>query len=157
MTHVKHTLFTFLALFFVAFFCQQPTASGQPLTDTSRSTHAVMSNLPIGATQWTGGFWGDRFGVYSSTSLLSMWQTWNNPAVSHGFRNFEIAAGDDVPADDHEHWGPPFHDGDMYKWLEGVAAVYAVTRDPELDRLMDHFIDRVARAQREGRNESWHR
>ena len=149
MTHVKHTLFTFLALFFVAFFCQQPTVSGQPLTDTSRSTHAVMSNLPIGATQWTGGFWGDRFGVYSSTSLLSMWQTWNNPAVSHGFRNFEIAAGDDVPADDHEHWGPPFHDGDMYKWLEGVAAVYAVTRDPELDSLMDHFIDRVARAQRE--------
>ena len=149
MTHVKHTLFTFLAIFLLASFCQQPTANGQPLTDTSRSTHAVQSNLPLGATHWTGGFWGDRFGVFSGTSLLSMWQTWNNPAVSHGFRNFEIAAGDDVPADDREHWGPPFHDGDMYKWLEGVAAIYAVTRDPELDRLMDHFIDRVARAQRE--------
>jgi len=77
-----------------------------------------------------------------------MWQTWNTPSISHGFRNFEIAAGDEVPADDHEHWGPPFHDGDMYKWLEGVAAVYAVTRNPELDQLMDHFIDRVCRAQR---------
>ena len=29
------------------------------------------------------------------------------------FRNFEIAAGDA----EGEHWGPPFHDGDMYKWL----------------------------------------
>lgn len=125
------------------------SAQGDGLTDTSQSTHAVMSNLPLGATHWQGGFWGDRFQVFSQTSLQSMWQTWNTPSISHGFRNFEIAAGDPVPADDQEHWGPPFHDGDMYKWLEGVAAVYAVTRDPELDRLMDHFIDRVVRAQRE--------
>jgi len=124
-------------------------AQGDGLTDTSQSSHAVMSNLPLGATHWNGGFWGDRFQVFSHTSLQSMWNTWNTPSISHGFRNFEIAAGDPVPADDQEHWGPPFHDGDMYKWLEGVAAVYAVTRDPELDALMDHFIDRVVRAQRE--------
>lgn len=124
-------------------------AQGDGLTDTSHSTHAVMSNLPLGATHWNGGFWGDRFRVFSQTSLQSMWNTWNTPSISHGFRNFEIAAGDPVPADDQEHWGPPFHDGDMYKWLEGVAAVYAVTKDPELDKLMDHFIDRVVRAQRE--------
>ena len=121
----------------------------QGLTDTRSSQHAVMSNVPLGATHWTGGFWGDRFKVFSETSVQSMWQTWNNPAISHGFRNFEIAAGDSVPADDQEHWGPAFHDGDMYKWLESVAAVYSVTKDPELDRLMDHFIDRVVRAQRE--------
>lgn len=124
-------------------------AQGDGLTDTSHSIHAVMSNLPLGATRWQGGFWGDRFKVFSQTSLQSMWNTWNTPSISHGFRNFEIAAGDPVPADDQEHWGPPFHDGDMYKWLEGVAAVYAVTKDPELDKLMDHFIDRVVRAQRE--------
>ena len=124
-------------------------AQGNGLTDTSRSQHAVMQNLPLDATHWNGGLWGDRFEVFSKTSLQSMWQTWNTPKVSHGFRNFEIAAGDPVPDNDHAHWGPPFHDGDMYKWVEGVAAVYAVTHDPELDRLMDHFIDRVVRAQRE--------
>ena len=124
-------------------------AQGDGLTDTSHSQHAVMTNLPLGATQWRGGFWGDRFDVFSHTSLQSMWQTWNTPSISHGFRNFEIAAGDSVPDDDHEHWGPAFHDGDMYKWLEGVAAVYAVNHDPELDKLMDYFIDRVVRAQRE--------
>ena len=114
------------------------------LTDMSQSRFAKMANTELGAVHWTGGFWGDRFGVYSQTSLQSMWDTWNNPDISHGFRNFEIASG----ACEGEHWGPPFHDGDMYKWMEGVASVYAVTKDPELDKLMDHFIAHVVKAQR---------
>lgn len=120
-------------------------AQGNGLADMSESRHAVMVNTPIDAVKWTGGFWGNRFGVYSATSLQSMWQTWSNPDISHGFRNFEIAAGT-CPG---EHWGPPFHDGDMYKWLEAVAAVYAVSKDPELDKLMDKFIEQVVKAQRE--------
>ena len=120
-------------------------AQSDGLTDMSRSRFAKMANTELGAVHWTGGFWGDRFNVYSRTSLQSMWNTWNNPDVSHGFRNFEIAAG----ACEGEHWGPPFHDGDMYKWLEGVASVYAITKDPELDKLMDHFISYVVKAQRE--------
>ena len=82
--------------------------------------------------------------MFSRHSLQGMWNTWKNPDVSHGFRNFEIAAGECEGT----HWGPPFHDGDMYKWLEGVAAVYAVNHDPELDELMDYFIARVVKAQR---------
>ncbi len=114
------------------------------LTDMSRSRYAKMANTPLGAVRWTGGFWGERFDVFHKTSLASMWDTWNNPDISHGFRNFEIAAG----TCQGEHWGPPFHDGDMYKWLEAVAAVYAVTRDHELDVLMDRFITQVVKAQR---------
>ena len=106
--------------------------------------YAKMVNAPLGAVKWTGGFWGERFNVYSNTSLQSMWATWSNPDISHGFRNFEIAAG----TCEGEHWGPPFHDGDMYKWLEAVAAVYAVNKDPELDALMDKFIEQVVKAQR---------
>lgn len=120
-------------------------ASTAGLTDMRRSSHAKMANTPLGAVRWTGGFWGERFDVYSKTSLQSMWNTWNDPDVSHGFRNFEVAAGT-CPG---EHWGPPFHDGDMYKWLEGVAAVYAVNHDPALDALMDKFIEQVVKAQRE--------
>lgn len=37
----------------------------------------------------------------------------------------------------------------MYKWMEGVAAVYAITKDPELDQIMDTFIEQVVKAQRE--------
>ncbi len=120
-------------------------AQGRGLTDTNASRHAVMVNTPLDAVKWTGGFWGERFDVFSGTSLQSMWDTWANPDISHGFRNFEIAAG----TCDGEHWGPPFHDGDMYKWLEAVAAVYAVNKDPQLDALMDKFIEQVVKAQRE--------
>ncbi|MDE6062959.1 MAG: glycoside hydrolase family 127 protein, partial [Duncaniella sp.] len=66
-------------------------AQGGGLTDMSDSRHAVMVNTPIDAVKWTGGFWGERFDVYSGTSLESMWETWSDPDVSHGFRNFEIA------------------------------------------------------------------
>ena len=127
--------------------------TAQGLTDMSRSKQAKMQNLPMGATRWTGGFWGDRFSMLSTTGIWSMWDTWNTPWEtldkdgkhgSHGFRNFEVAAGT-VKG---KHHGPPFHDGDMYKWLEACAAVYAVTKDPKLDALMDKFIEQVALAQR---------
>ena len=112
-----------------------------------------MTNTPLGSVKWTGGFWADRFNVMSTTGIWSMWDTWNTPWEtidamglhgSNGFRNFEVAAGT-VKG---KHHGPPFHDGDMYKWLEACATVYAITKDPKLDALMDKFIEQVALAQR---------
>lgn len=120
------------------------SAQTSGLTDMSGSKYAGMTNMAMDAAKWTDGFWKERFDVFSNTSLQSMWKTWNSPDVSHGFRNFEIAAG----ACAGEHWGPPFHDGDLYKWLEGVAAVYAVNKDPELDKLMDQVIGMIVKAQR---------
>lgn len=123
------------------------------LTDMSKSQQAKMRNTPMGAVKWTGGFWADRFNMLSTTGIWSMWDTWNTPYEtmddmglhgSNGFRNFEVAAGT-VKG---KHHGPPFHDGDMYKWLEACATVYAITKDPKLDALMDKFIEQVALAQR---------
>ena len=119
----------------------------------SRSKQAKMQNLPMGATRWTGGFWGDVFDVMHGMAVWEMWHTWNTPWEvldengkhgSHGFANFQVAAG----TIQGKHHGPPFHDGDMYKWLEACAAVYAITKDGELDDLMDRFIEQVALAQR---------
>ena len=133
--------------------CVTATLPAQGLTDMSRSQQAQMHNLPMGAVHWTGGFWGDVFDTMHGTGVWEMWNTWNTPWEtldsdgkhgSHGFRNFEVAAGT-VKG---KHHGPPFHDGDMYKWLEACAAVYAVTKDAELDVLMDRFIEQVALAQR---------
>lgn len=133
--------------------CCVMTAAAQGLTDMSNSQQAKMNGLPLGSARWTGGFWGDRFQLFSTTGVWSMWDTWNTPWEtldangnhgSHGFRNFEVAAGT-VKG---KHHGPPFHDGDMYKWLEACASVYAVTKNPELDALMDKFIAQVALAQR---------
>ena len=103
----------------------------------------TMSNVPLTSVQWTGGFWAERFNVLSKTSLRSMWQTWQSKE-GKGFNNFLVAAGEAQG----EHHGPPFHDGDMYKWLEAVASVYAVTHDAELEPIMDRFIGLVQKSQR---------
>ena len=133
--------------------CIAVPAQEKGLTDMGNSQQAKMKNLPLGSVRWTGGFWGDRFDVLSNTTIWDMWNTWNTPWEtldekgahgSNGFRNFEVAAGT-VKG---KHHGPPFHDGDMYKWLEACAAIYAVTKDPKLDALMDKFIEQVALAQR---------
>ena len=137
----------------VALMAAVPVMAQSGLTDMSNSQQAIMTNTPLGSVKWTGGFWADRFNVMSTTGIWSMWDTWNTPWEtidamglhgSNGFRNFEVAAGT-VKG---KHHGPPFHDGDMYKWLEACATVYAITKDPNLDALMDKFIEQVALAQR---------
>ncbi len=143
----------FLLICLVCCMANATDTAAQGLTDMSRSQHAHMHNLPMGATQWTGGFWGDRFQMLSTTGIWSMWDTWNTSYEtldkdgkhgSHGFRNFEVAAG----TVQGKHHGPPFHDGDFYKWLEACAAVYAITKDPKIDALMDKVIEQIALAQR---------
>ena len=137
----------------VALMAAVPVMAQNGLTDMSNSQQAIMTNTPLGSVKWTGGFWADRFNVMSTTGIWSMWDTWNTPWEtidalglhgSNGFRNFEVAAGT-VKG---KHHGPPFHDGDMYKWLEACATVYVITKDPKLDALMDKFIEQVALAQR---------
>ncbi len=118
-------------------------AQQRGLTDTHHSQHALLNAVPMDAVRWDGGFWGERFDVFSHTSLQSMWATWQTDE-GKGFNNFLIASGEKKG----KHHGPPFHDGDMYKWLEAVASVYAVNHDPELDKIMDRFIGCVVKSQR---------
>lgn len=132
-----------ISIFILSLFPLATKAQHGGLTDTGKSPTAIMSNTPLGATHWTGGFWGERFNVFSTKSIWDMWDTWNTDEA-HGFLNFRIAAGDTTGI----HLGPVFHDGDMYKWLEACSAVYAVTKDKKLDQLMDSFITEVAKAQR---------
>ncbi|MBQ6658899.1 MAG: glycoside hydrolase family 127 protein, partial [Prevotella sp.] len=125
--------------------CLPFTVSAQQngLTDTRNSKFAVMTDTPIDAVRWTGGFWGERFNVFAGTSVKNMWKTWQTEE-GKGFNNFLVASGEIRG----KHHGPPFHDGDMYKWLESVAAVYAINKDPELDAIMDRFIGCVVKSQR---------
>ena len=114
------------------------------MAQVKSSPYSVLKPTKVDAVKWTGGFWGERFGVFSGTSVQSMWKTWQSEE-GKGFNNFLVASGEKVG----KHHGPPFHDGDMYKWLESVAAVYAITKDAELDQIMDRFIGCVVKSQRE--------
>ena len=84
---MKHSIAT------IALLLSAHAAMAQGLVDMSHSKHTRVVNIPVGAVKWTGGFWADRFSTFSNTSIWDMWDTWNTPDLSHGFRNFEIAAG----------------------------------------------------------------
>ncbi len=134
---------TFFLILFISTYSVIVSAHG--LTNTQESKHAIMHTAQIGSVKWTNGFWAERYEVFKDTMILAMWNTLNSPEISHSYRNFEVASGDIEGV----HHGPPFHDGDFYKWLEGVAAVYAQTKDKNLEKLMDQIIDVISRSQRE--------
>ncbi len=132
----------FLLLFLVSILCA--IGQNRGLTNNSASKFSKLNSTDIDAVHWTNGFWGERFVIFKDTMILSMWKTFNDTTFSHSFQNFQVAAGELKGV----HHGPPFHDGDFYKWLEAVASVYAVTKDPKLDQLMDRIIATIVKVQR---------
>jgi DUF1680 family protein len=73
-----------------------------------------------------------------------LWATYTSKEMCYSFQNFKIAAGLDTG----RFRGPSFHDGDFYKTLEAVAALYANTKDPRLDSMMDEAIAVIGKAQK---------
>ena len=75
---------------------------------------------PLGAAnaRWADGFWGAIATRTRDVTVPAMWDSLRDPSVSPGLRNFRIAAG----LEDGTHTGPPFMDGDLYKWLEAAIA-----------------------------------
>lgn len=118
---------------------------GRGLTDTSSSPFVKIRAVDMNDAKWTRGFWAERFAVCRETMVPKMWGLLSNTEISYAYANFRVAAG----LEKGRHHGPAWNDGDLYKWLEAAAAVYAETRDEKLDRLMDEVIAAIAKAQRE--------
>ena len=108
------------------------------------SPHAAVGEISIGEMRWLPGFWAERLEVCRSSMIPAMWKILSDDSLSHAFANFRIAAG----LEQGEHSGPPFFDGDLYKWLESVASVFAATEDQALGSLMDEVVSVITRAQR---------
>ena len=106
----------FLMLFMLA---NHLEAQEKNIVNVSCSPHNRMMGIDMNDVRWTEGFWADRFRICMDSMVPSMWQILNNPMISHAFRNFEIAAGEKEGC----HKGPPFHDGDFYKWFETLKDI----------------------------------
>lgn len=115
------------------------------LTNTSLSPFVKLRAVGMDDVKWTRGFWAKQFTVCRETMVPNMWGLLSNPEFSHAYANFRVAAG----LEKGRPRGPSWNDGDLYKWLEAAASVYAVTKDQELGRLMDEVIAVIAKAQRE--------
>jgi DUF1680 family protein len=110
-----------------------------------KSPHARLGELPQGAAVWTGGFWKNRFDACKDLMVPNIYRIFADDSLSHGFANFRIAAGDEEGS----HRGPPFTDGDIYKWLEGAAWIYGVCGGGELKKQIDAAAALILRVQRE--------
>ena len=122
----------------------QMTCAQNSLVNTSQSPHAKLSNVGLSDVQWTKGFWAERFAVCRDAMVPQLWKTYTSKEMCYSFQNFRIAAGLDTG----RFRGPSFHDGDFYKTLEAVAAMYAATKDKKLEAWMDEAIDVIGKAQK---------
>jgi len=112
------------------------TSAQNSLVNTTNSPHAKLSSIGLNDVQWTKGFWAERFAVCRDVMVPQLWATYTSDTICYSFENFKIAAGLDTG----KFRGPSFHDGDFYKTLEAVAAMYASTKDKKLDAWMDNAI-----------------
>ena len=115
------------------------------LVNTSQSPHAKLNSVGMSDVQWTKGFWAERFAICKDSMVPHLWATYTSNNFCYAFQNFKIAAGLDTG----KFRGPSFHDGDFYKTLEAVAALYASIKDKKLDAMMDDAIAVIAKAQKE--------
>jgi uncharacterized protein len=119
-------------------------AQDKSLVNTSHSPFARLKSINMGDVQLTTGFWAERFKVCKESMVPLMMGNYLDANISHAYRNFEIAAG----MEHGNHKGPPFHDGDFYKMLEGMIMVWSSSRDTETEKQIDLIIGTISKAQR---------
>lgn len=134
-----------IILICAALICHTASFSqGKGLVANEESAFSKLKSVHLEDVKWTNGLWKTQFDIEVQNTLPYMWDLYHNDTITHAYKNFEIAAG----LMKGKHSGPSFHDGDFYKILEGMAATYAVTKDPKLDLQMDTAIALFAKAQR---------
>lgn len=112
---------------------------------TTISPHAPLRPLHAAEARWSSGFWGSVQARTFTATVPGIWRSLSDPAVSPGLRNFRIAAG----LEEGTHDGPPFMDGDFYKWLESAIAQLEVAPDDALARQVEELAELIASVQRE--------
>jgi len=115
------------------------------LANTTESKYAKLEPVNMNDVSWTSGFWAERFQVCEQTMVPHMMRMYLDDEISHGFANFEIAAG----LKEGKHKGPPFHDGDFYKILEALIVVQSANKDSKLEAQIDSIITIIGKTQRE--------
>jgi uncharacterized protein len=115
--------------------------SAAPVIDNSRSPHVKLRCIPMQDTRLTEGFWAKRFDLAATKMLPTLEKTMLGPG-SANLNRLRYAAG----LEGGSAHGTPWGDGDNYKWIEAMAHVYNVNRDPALDRKMNEWIGIIGKA-----------
>lgn len=108
-----------------------------------KSPYAKMKEINWEDVKWTKGFWADKFDLCRREIIPAVYNGLISSENSEHLDNLMIAAG----LQGGKYSGNDWSDGDCYKWIEAMAFMYAITKDPELDRRMDEWISIIAKAQ----------
>ncbi|AZS38266.1 Non-reducing end beta-L-arabinofuranosidase [Microbacterium lemovicicum] len=107
--------------------------------------HARLRPLGADGARWARGFWGEVHARTRDTTIPQIWDSLSDPAVSPGLTNFRVAAG----REEGIHLGPPFMDGDFYKWFEAAVARLETDPDAELEERLEQIARLIASVQRD--------
>lgn len=116
------------------------------------------NSLSVGQVKITSEFWHRYRELVATAAIPYQWDVLNDQANitvaedpqnnginqgSHAVANFKIAAGQMKG----QHYGFPFQDTDVYKWLE--AAAYSLRYHPsaDLQQITDNLVDLIADTQ----------
>ncbi|HSN12822.1 MAG TPA: beta-L-arabinofuranosidase domain-containing protein, partial [Propionibacteriaceae bacterium] len=113
------------------------------ITDTTKSPFARQSSVPAGGVRLSSGALARTVQRTAQVTVPTMAALLYGQG--HAVENFRIAAGESEGG----HEGPPFMDGDLYKWLEAVAALQSFHADPERAGWLHELSALIGRAQRE--------
>ncbi len=114
------------------------------IVNNSESPNVKVRNINMGDSQWTQGFWAEKFKVCKDSMVPYMEELLTGD-IGHALNNFKIAAGEM----EGEHQGMYWHDGDFYKFLEAKTYVYAQTKDEKILEQLDEYIRIIGKAQEE--------
>lgn len=121
---------------------------------------SIINNqaLSLDNVKVTSKFWNKYRELIVKEVLPYQWEVMNDKAdiniaedpqaggvskKSHAVANLKIAAGKMKG----HHYGYPFQDSDVYKWLEAVAYSFSYHPDTKLEKMTDNIIDLIADAQ----------
>ncbi len=113
--------------------------------ETAPRPHAPLQPLRAAHARWRRGFWGAVHDRTRDTTIPSIWESLSDAELSPALRNFRLAAGTERGS----HIGPPFMDGDFYKWFEAAVARLETDPDPVLQAQLQQIAELVASVQRD--------
>ena len=106
---------------------------------------ALLTPTTAASARWSSGFWGDVSARTRDVTIPQIWGSLADPEVSQGLENFLIATGQKKGV----HLGPPFMDGDLYKWMEAAIDSLEIEPNPELAERIEYLAGLIAKVQRE--------
>jgi len=114
----------------------------KPVIDNTQSPYTKLRGIPMQDTKLTEGFWAERFDLAAKKMVPRLEETMLGGGTAN-LNRIKYSAG----LIEDNNYGTPWGDGDNYKWIESMAHVYNINKDPELDKKMDYWIDIIGKAQ----------